>query len=782
MPPPTVADEWLNLRRFGIVVDAGSSGSRLQIYSWKDARVARSALGPEASRTLPKVEKGTQNDEDWVIKAEPGAWLVTIHRPFTSDVSDFDLGISSFAEHPDDIPAYLAPLLNHARDHIPPSLHQETPLFLLATAGMRLLTPEQQATVLQSTCQFLKFHSNFRIDDPSPAGPCGSSVRIISGEEEGLFGWLSVNYLMDGFGSSSSDRATYGFLDMGGASTQIAFEPSPEEQEKTQNLIDVRLRTIGGEEINHKVFVTTWLGYGTNQARERYVGQAIKQREQSHPFVEDAPPSADVIEDPCLPSGLALAEAPVYTEPSTQHEQKTHTLLGTGSLEHCLQDTLPLLNKTAPCSEISCLFNGVYVPPIDFSVSHFIGVSEYWYSSEHVFGLGGAYDFVQYERAAQEFCGTPWQELLRMHEDSKNRQALGHDGGEGTKDVRPAKWGDRVDVSRLQMQCFKAAWIINVLHEGFGMPRIVDPGGNDTTVDEAKNRAEGEGLWRPHLQSMDTVGDMAISWTLGKMVLEASKDVPPLAKDTKPLPDPHEPVPEANDPPTQMIRPPFPFGLDDIDDHISSHLPPSLSRLSLGFPLAAVLSCLFMVLFVSCIAFRLRRFIRICLRRLQRFSSSKRDRDLAELSMEQGGASYDDSPISSPYSPRMSSASSSWWRRYLRRFTSMGRRHRPLQTPNLLYRSLSRQASPSLPRPSPLRPSTSSTLTQPLDASTTVSRSSSPTLGGYEDSVFFKNFDAGEASSVSLYSRSRNSSNINLSVLVPRQTLSRTSSATLPSY
>ena len=626
--------------------------------------------------------------------------------------------------------------------------------------------------MLRSTCQFLKFHSDFRIDNPSSVGPCGSSVRVISGEEEGLFGWISVNYLMDGFGSSSSDRSTYGFLDMGGASTQIAFEPNSEEQGKTQSLMDVRLRLMSGEEISHKIFVTTWLGYGTNQARERYVGQAIKQHEQSRPLIEDPPPSADVVEDPCLPSGLTLAESPVYTEPSTSHERKAHTLLGTGSFERCLQDTLPLLNRTAPCRAASCLFNGVYVPPIDFSVSHFIGISEYWYSSEHVFGLGGSYDFLQYERAAQEFCGRPWQDILRMHEDLKNGQVAGH-GDEGSRVLDT--WADRVEVSRLQMQCFKAAWIINVLHEGFRMPRIVDPGGNGTTkADEFKGHAEKKGLWRPWFQSMDSVGDMAISWTLGKMVLEASKEVPPLVKDTRPLPDPHEAVPETDDPPTQLPQLPFPADLDAING-VSSHLPLSLTRHYLSFPLVALVTCLFMVLLISFITYRLRRHIRICLRRLARFSS-KRDRDLAELSLEQGGSSYDDS-ISSPRSssPRISS-SPSRWRKFLRPFTSMWRRHRQLQhSGGQIYRSLSRQ-TPA--RPSPIRQSgsTSSAYSQPLDASTTTSTSSSPTLGAYEDNVFFKNIDAGEASSISLYSRSRNSSTISLSVLVPRQPISRTNS------
>jgi Golgi nucleoside diphosphatase len=75
MPPPTSTESWLYARRFGIVIDAGSSGSRLQIYSWKDATVVRQLEGEGSYNRLPKVEKGTRNPNDWVYKVEPGARL-----------------------------------------------------------------------------------------------------------------------------------------------------------------------------------------------------------------------------------------------------------------------------------------------------------------------------------------------------------------------------------------------------------------------------------------------------------------------------------------------------------------------------------------------------------------------------------------------------------------------------------------------------------------------------------------------------------------------------------
>ena len=669
---------------------------------------------------------------------------------------------------------HLKPLLSHARRHIPPSLEKETPLFLLATAGMRLLPPEKQGAVLHQACRFLSLHSAFKIDPPSSAGPCGSSVQIITGEEEGLFGWIAVNYLMDGFIGRAQNRTTYGFLDMGGASTQIAFEPGSINGTDAKNLIDIRLRLLNGEEIKHKVFVTTWLGYGTNQARERYVGKAISEFETTRKSGD-----SDIVLDPCLPKDLELTESPVLTQSSTAHLSQPHRLKGTGSFEQCMQQSASLLNKTTPCPDSPCLMNGIHVPRIDFSVSHFIGVSEYWYSSEHVFGLGGAYDFVQYERAASNFCSRDWAGIMTQHEASKAMHRLGGDGEvvENGKVVAAGRWDPVVERSRLEMQCFKAAWITNVLHEGIGMPRIVDPGGN-VTADSGKieREAEKKGLGRPTFQSLDNVGGIAITWTLGKMVLEASKEVPLLSKTDKPLKDPIEDIPV--DSPIQPIRPPM-LSLEGIEDRISPHLPIVLTRTSLGFSpvifLFLVLLCLILL-----VAYPIRRQLKgLCLRSVRH--ATKRD---AGYSLEEGLVNSNGNSL--PSSPTFITKK---WRYPLRHLLSFARAPpHPVSLsvmtsnkPGLRRMNSTNAARPSLTRSYTLPNFDTSSSSTQYSPQQSISPSPSPSPGFIDDAfpnnasnVNHSSSTLSIANSLINTSRSRNASQMNLSGIVPRQ-ISRTS-------
>lgn len=455
------------------MIDAGSSGSRIQIYSWLHHQLAKSLrqADGESLSVLPRVEPGVPEGDEWQLKVTPG--------------------ISTFGSSPEGIADYLAPLMDRALEVIPPDQVPHTPIFLLATAGMRLLPVEQQKSVLAETCSHLRSAYSFAIKD------CRESIRIISGEEEGIFGWTAVNYLLEGFdlhshSDSDNDSSTFGFLDMGGASAQIAFEPNTVERLKHDNdLEQVVLRHLDGRTLYHPVFVTTWLGYGTNQARDRYLEQLSSSR-RNH--------ERNTISDPCLPKDLLLAT-----------DEQSIMLKGAGDFTGCMNALVPLLNKDAPCPDQPCLFAGVHAPAIDFAVNHFIGISEYWYSTNEIFKLGGIYDFVEFERAAIEYCATSWDDILETRRS-------------GT------------DLTRLQMQCFKAAWLVNILHEGIGIPRITDSGGkgDGKPLLQSALKEDDKGFAQNvntdsksnYFQSVDSVNNIAVSWTLGKIVLEVTASIP----------------------------------------------------------------------------------------------------------------------------------------------------------------------------------------------------------------------------------------------------------------
>ena len=94
---------------------------------------------------------------------------------------------------------------------VPESARATTRLLAQATAGMRLLTPAQQEPIWASLRSRLS---------GSPFSFVDADAWTISGNYEGLYGFLAASYLAKvPFGSA------FGYLDLGGASTQIAFVP-----------------------------------------------------------------------------------------------------------------------------------------------------------------------------------------------------------------------------------------------------------------------------------------------------------------------------------------------------------------------------------------------------------------------------------------------------------------------------------------------------------------------------------------------------------------------------
>ncbi|KAK9487432.1 nucleoside phosphatase family-domain-containing protein [Lipomyces starkeyi] len=467
---------------YGIVIDAGSSGSRVQIYSWPSTFTSK--------LTLPKVGKG---GVDWYKKVNPG--------------------ISSYSTHVDDLAeSHLEPLIEHAKGIIPREKHAETPIFLFATAGMRLLSPEDQQKILSRTCEYITAKSTFLLTD------CDAHIKVIDGETEGLYGWLALNYMMGALDAPDKHNHgkghhTYGFLDMGGASAQVAFAPNATEAEKhMDDLYSVRLRTQSGEPREFGVFVSTWLGYGANQAHRRYIELLVEeaQAKSSTPSNDDAVSrEQEVIIDPCSPNGYRDDDEPLLGG---------RILQGSGNLTECLSRTYPLLSKDLPCKDDPCLFGGVHAPTIDFDVNHFIGVSEYWHtmksrlfadvvpmggSDKELEGAagGGAYDYATFSKKVQNFCARDWSEIKKA-KDTKN-----------------------IAKDQLKVLCFKGSWVMNVLHSGFGVPRTsaltASTSGTDKVVDAAANKG-----FVDHFKSIDTINGVELSWTLGKMILYASSEVP----------------------------------------------------------------------------------------------------------------------------------------------------------------------------------------------------------------------------------------------------------------
>lgn len=92
---------------YGIILDAGSSGTKVKIYTW-NSRIRHRSRGNQTT-----LQYDLKMTADW----------------------KFPPGISSKAYKTHEVPSYLAPIIETAKQAVPIDKHANTPIYFLATAG-----------------------------------------------------------------------------------------------------------------------------------------------------------------------------------------------------------------------------------------------------------------------------------------------------------------------------------------------------------------------------------------------------------------------------------------------------------------------------------------------------------------------------------------------------------------------------------------------------------------------------------------------------------------------
>uniref|UniRef100_A0A1I8GBY6 Telomere_reg-2 domain-containing protein n=1 Tax=Macrostomum lignano TaxID=282301 RepID=A0A1I8GBY6_9PLAT len=204
--------------RYGIILDAGSTGSRVHVFEFRYQR----------GRKQP-----------YVLVNE----LFQQVRP----------GLSAFARDPRRAAASLADLIDACKRRIPAHYWTSTPLALKATAGLRLLKPETSARILSEVRQLLA---------KSPFAMDRDSVAIMDGLDEGIFSWVTLNFLN---GQLAKPEDSYGALDLGGGSTQVTFALPSANVASAVPAGFVKRLSLGGADA--RLYSHSYLGLGLMSAR-----------------------------------------------------------------------------------------------------------------------------------------------------------------------------------------------------------------------------------------------------------------------------------------------------------------------------------------------------------------------------------------------------------------------------------------------------------------------------------------------------------------------------------
>lgn len=355
------------------MIDAGSTGSRIHVYRFNNCG-STPELEDEVFKMTEKKEGGS--------------------------------GLSSFKGDAEGAAKSLDVLMDVAVENVPEEYKSCTPVAVKATAGLRMLGAEMSDKILAAVRNRLETAYPFPVVSADKGG-----VQIMDGSDEGVYAWITTNYLLGKIGGPD-ENPTAAIFDLGGGSTQIVFQPTfkasksggmPDKLEDGDHKYSL---DFGGREFT--LYQHSHLGYGLMAGREAIHRAVVDAKHAATP--KDHSWLKKPVQNPCI--GPAM-EREVTVELEANHALGSEVTVkmvgpkgGSPSSSQCRGLVEKVLKKDAPCSLAPCSFNGVHQPSLEATFAkEDVYVFSYFYDRTEALGMPESFTIRELHELTHNVCG-----------------------------------------------------------------------------------------------------------------------------------------------------------------------------------------------------------------------------------------------------------------------------------------------------------------------------------------------------------------------------------------
>jgi guanosine-diphosphatase len=272
----------------------------------------------------------------------------------------------------------------------------------------------------------------------------------MDGKDEGVYAWITTNYLLGKIGGPDK-TPTAAVFDLGGGSTQIVFQPTfksadggmPEKLSEGDHKYSLN---FGGREF--ELYQHSHLGYGLMEAR-RAIHKIVVENMHGMSRGDHSWLSQPIIH-PCIAPGMSRE---IEVELDTDHPLGSTVTVNVtgpsdGSPAQCRALAEKILQKEKHCELAPCSFNGVHQPSLDKTFAREdVYAFSYFYDRTNPLGMPESFTLRELQALTAKVCG-----------------------GKNSWDVFSSIDGAMSELEGRPEHCLDLNFMLALLHTGYEMP------------------------------------------------------------------------------------------------------------------------------------------------------------------------------------------------------------------------------------------------------------------------------------------------------------------------